>query len=95
MALAPSPGQAAGPASRERALTFSVSGDGIKRASCRNVAVFSIEAVDAEGARADLRMEPLSVLVRGVQRTRSKLDYRSDGGVTVSWQPRRKRARSA
>ena len=86
---AASAGGAAKATAPSRQLKFKVAGEGLEKATCREEALFAIEATDESGEAVNLRSEPVSVVVRGVQKTRSKTTYSSDGTVLhVAWQPR-------
>ena len=68
-------------------LTFRVSGAGLHLATVRESAHFTIEALDANGARMACGGEPIFVAIRGVSHVRARVSDLDNGLYEVEWRP--------
>ena len=76
------------PESATREVYYRLSGTGLRTATVREPATFSIEACDDKGARVEAAGDgSFFVSVRGVAPVRARIMDHADGRYTVSWQP--------
>ena len=67
--------------------TYRIFGEGFRRATVREKAAFTLEALDAEGKRVYRGGDPIFVNIQGVTRARARIKDNEDGSYTVTWRP--------